>query len=102
MEERTQLQALQLAAIEPEAFPDLQREVGDPPRVIRRVLVVGLERVRQRLHGLQEGRLERLEACRVRQSQLRLMRDPAEQVQVPLRESALARDPDRDASEPST
>ena len=48
--------------VEAELGADLEREVGDPARVRRRVLVVRLERVRERLDRGEERPLERLVA----------------------------------------
>ena len=62
--QRAELEPLQLVRLEPELRADAEREVGDPARVCRRVLVVGLERVRERLDGREERALEGLVARR--------------------------------------
>ena len=79
VEERAELEPLERLRIEPECSADLQRRVGDPARVRRRVLVVRLERVRQRLDGRDERALEVLEVVRVRDRELRLVREAGDE-----------------------
>ena len=79
MEERAELQALQRLRVEAERCSHLERGVRDPTCVRRGVLVLGLERVGERFHGRDERRLEALEAARVRDRELRLVREPGEQ-----------------------
>ena len=74
------------ALVEPELVADAQREVGDPARVRRGVLVVRLERVRERLDRRDERLLEALVVARVRDRELRLVREAAEQAQLALAE----------------
>jgi hypothetical protein len=62
VEERAELEALQLGRLEAELLADPQGEVRDPAGVGGRVLVLRLEGIRERLHGREEGPLERLEA----------------------------------------
>jgi hypothetical protein len=57
----------------------------------RGVLVVRLERVRERLDRRDERLLQALEAASVRDRELRLVRDAAEEAQLALLESLLAR-----------
>src|SRR5205823_2829736 len=87
-EERAELEPLERARFETHLAPDLDREIADPAGVRRRVLVVRLEGVRERLDGRDERVLERLEVARVRERELRLMGEPAEQPQLPLAEGA--------------
>ena len=82
VEERAELEALQLVRLEPELLADLQREVGDPACVRRGVLVVGLERVRERLDGGEERALQRLVARRRLEGEPRLSRDAREQLEL--------------------
>ena len=89
VQERAELEPLQRALAEAELAADAQREVGDPARVRRRVLVVRLERVRERLDGRDERPLEPFVVGRVRDRELRLVREPAEQPQLALAEVAL-------------
>ena len=81
VEERAELEPLQLGGLEAQRLADAQRHVGDPARVRGGVLVVGLERVRQRLDGRDEGLLEALVAAGALQRDGRLVRDAAEQAQ---------------------
>src|SRR5439155_8073025 len=69
VEERAQLESLQRPAVETEALADPERQVCDPARVRRRVLVIRLERIRKRLDGRDEGLLETLEVAGVRERQ---------------------------------
>ena len=84
VEERSELDPLQRLRLEAELLADADRQVGDPARVRGRVLVVGLERVRQRLDRGEEGPLHALEAGRVRDREPGLVREPAEQLQLAL------------------
>src|SRR6202008_39954 len=86
VEKRAELQTLQAQLVEAELAADTQREVGDPAGVGRRVLVVRLDCVRKRLDGGDEGALETLVARGVRDRELRLLRDAAEQPQLALSE----------------
>src|SRR5206468_4717968 len=64
VEERAELEALERGRLEPDLGTYLQRQIGYPARVGRRVLVVRLERVREGLHGREERPLEGLVARR--------------------------------------
>src|SRR5207245_3078556 len=64
------------------AYP--QRHVRDPPCVRVCVLVLGLERVRERLDRGEERPLELAEGERVRDRELGLVRDAAEQLELSL------------------
>ncbi len=96
MEEGTELEPLQLPWLEPELDADPEGEVRDPARVRGRVLVVRLERVRQRLDGGDECPLERLVARGALQGELRLLREAAEQIELSLPVCQLRRDRRRD------
>ena len=100
MEQRAELEPFQLSAVEAEPAADLECEVGDPARVRRRVLVVRLECVRERLDRLEKRRLQRVKARGVRQRQLRLVRDAREQPQLTVRERPFVGRRNRDAPEP--
>src|SRR5438876_3346635 len=76
VEEGAELEPFERVAVEAEGLADLHRHVADPARVRRRVLVVRLERVRERLDGGEERALEALEVARVRDRELRLVGDP--------------------------
>src|SRR4051794_40440169 len=67
--------------VEAELGADLERHVGDRARVRRGVLVVRLERVRQRLDGRDEGALETLEAARALERDRGLIGEAAEKAQ---------------------
>ncbi len=82
VEERAELEPLQRVAVEAELLADEQRRVGDPAGVGGRVLVACLEGVRERLDRREEGALEALEAGRVRDRELGLVRQPAEEVEL--------------------
>ncbi len=84
VEERSELDPLQRSALEPELLADFHGHVPDPARVGRRVLVLRLERVGERLDGREEGALEALEGESVRESHLRLAGDPGEQLELAL------------------
>src|SRR3954470_23464035 len=83
VQERAELEPLQLRLVEPELAADAQRQIGDPTRVRRRVLVVGLERVRERLDRRDERTLEAFEVARVRDRKVRLSRETAEESALP-------------------
>ena len=83
----------------PSSSADLQRQVRDPAGVRGRVLVVRLERVRERLDRLEERPLEVVEAPGVRQCELGLVRDSREQAKLSLVEGAVRRSADRNAAE---
>ena len=91
VQQRAELEPLQRRVVQPQLGADAEREIGDPARVLRRVLVVRLERVRKRLDGGDERPLEPLVAARVRDRQLRLVRDAAEQTQLALAELVATR-----------
>src|SRR5262249_8085489 len=99
VEERAELEPLQRCALETELPADLQGEVGDPARVRRRVLVVGLERVRKGLDGLEERALECVEASGVRQRKPRLVRDARKQPKLALAELTVLGRSDDDAAD---
>src|SRR5439155_17461941 len=86
VEERAQLESLEPTTVETEPLADLERKICDPARVGGRVLVVRFERVGERLHRLEERPLEATEVAGVGQRELRLVRNPGQQAQVPLRE----------------
>ena len=73
---------LSRAPLEAELAADLDRHVADPARVRRRVRVLRLERVRERLDRREERPLERREAPRVRDREPCLARDPGEQLEL--------------------
>ena len=70
--------------------PDQQRHVGDPAGVRRRVGVVRLERVGQRLDGRDERALEHRVVGGALDRQLGLVREAGEQPEAALAEVALA------------
>ena len=74
--------------LEPELLADLDRHVADPAGMRRRVLVLRLERVRERLDGGEERPLEALERERVRERELRLRRDAGEEVELPVAQAS--------------
>ena len=84
MEEGSELEALELLRPEAELLTDLECEVGDPARVGRGVLVVGLEGVCERLYGREERALERLVARRRLQRQPCLARDACQELHLPI------------------
>src|SRR5690242_580937 len=92
VQQRTELEALQLRRLEPELAADAERQVGDPARVRRRVLVIRLERIRERLDRGDEGALETFEVRRVRNCEVRLARETAEQAQLALAEVGVRRE----------
>src|SRR3954462_1898904 len=81
VEQGAQLEALQLRALEAHRLANSHGHVGDPARVRGGVLVVGLERVGERLHRRDEGLLEARVAAGALQRDGRLVRDAAEQAQ---------------------
>ena len=89
MQERAELEPLQRRLVEGKLAADAEREIGDPARVRRRVLVVRLERVRERFDGRDERVLQAFEAARVRDREARLVREAAEQPQLALAEHAV-------------
>src|SRR5207302_6292226 len=82
VQERAELELLERALVETELAANAQREVGDPPRVRRGVLVVRLERVREGLDGGDERALESLVVARACDRELRLVREAAEEAQL--------------------
>src|SRR5204862_7329435 len=88
VQQSTELEPLQRALAEAELAADKQREIRDPARMGRRVLVVRLERIRKGLDGRDEAPLEAFVARRVRNRELRLMREPAEEAKLTLAEVA--------------
>ena len=86
VQESAELEALQRALVEAEFPADPQREIRDPARVGRRVLVVRLERVGERLDGGDERPLETLVTRGVRDRELRLLCETAEQGELALSE----------------
>ena len=93
VEERAELEPLERMLAEAELAADAEREIGDPARVRRGVLVVRLERVRERLDRRDEAALERLEVRRVRDRELRLVREAGEQPQLTLAEVVVSGSP---------
>jgi hypothetical protein len=98
VEESAQLQPLELFLIETQLDADPESEIGDPPGVRRRVLVVGLEGVGERLDRGDERSLERLVAPGALEGELRLLCETAEQLELTVREHALGRDRGSDDS----
>ena len=96
VEEGAELEPLQRVAVETELAADAHRHVGDPARVRRRVLVSRLERVRERLDRGEECALEAREAGRVRDRELRLVCETAEQLQLAVAVLGLGAEGDRD------
>ena len=86
VQQRSELEALQRALVETDLPADPQGEIADPARVIRRVLVVRLERIGERLDGRDERPLETLVARRIGDRELRLLREAAEQRELALSE----------------
>ena len=84
VEERSELEALQGPRFETERLADLEREVGDPACMGRDVRVACLERVRERLDRRQERALEALVVEGVLKGELRLPREPAEELELAL------------------
>ena len=91
VEERAELEALERLTVEPELGADLERGVRDPARMRGRVLVARLERVRERLDRGEERALERLEARRVRDRELGLVGETAQELELALGEWDLRR-----------
>src|SRR4051794_22777327 len=89
VEERAEFEPFQRARVETDLLADLEREVRDPARMRRRVLVVRLECVRQRLDRGEERVLEAREVARVRDRELRLVRETGEKPQLALAECLL-------------
>ena len=86
VEQRSELEPLQRGVVETQLGADAEREIRDPARMLRRVLVVRLERVRKRLDRGHERALEPFVAAGVRDRELRLVGDAAEQPQLALAE----------------
>src|SRR5437868_2654424 len=102
VEERAELEPLERRRVEAEGLADLHRHVADPARVLRGVLVVRLERVRERLDGGEERALEALDGAGVRDRELRLVGDPGQQPQLAVGEVASRLGHrDDDAAEPA-
>src|SRR5512142_2383958 len=99
VEEGAELEPLQRAALEPQLLADHHGHVRDPAGVRGGVLVVRLERVRERLDGGDEGLLEALDRRRALDRQLRLVREAGEQAHPPLVE--LAADGGDEAADPA-
>src|SRR5262249_47278559 len=83
---RAELEVLQRVLVESELPTDPQREIRDPAGVCGRVLVVRLERVGQRFDSGHERALEALVARGICDRELRLLREAAEQRELPLSE----------------
>jgi len=84
---RAELEPLQRALVETELAADAQREVLDPAGVLRRVLVVRLESIGERLDRGDECPLETLVARGVGDRELRLLREAAEQPELAVPEA---------------
>ena len=89
VQERAELEPLQRAVVEADLAADTERKVSNPAGVRRRVLVVRLECVRERLHRRDKAALESLVVRRVRDGEARLMRETAEEPELALAEIAL-------------
>ncbi len=83
VEEGAELQALQRAWLQSELLADAEREIRDPPSVRGDVGVVRLQRVRQRLDRGHERALEPLVAHCALDGELRLLRQSAEELELP-------------------
>src|SRR5439155_8694755 len=94
VQQRAELESLECGVVEPETAADAKREVGVAPRVRRGVLLVRLERVRERLDGRDERALEPFVVARVRDRELGLVRETAEEAQLLL--AAVVADEHRD------
>ena len=86
MQQRAELEALQLALVEAELTADPQGEIRDPARMGGRVLVVRLERVGERLDSGDECPLQARVARGVGDRELRLLRETTEQRELALPE----------------
>ena len=82
VEQRAELEPLQRLTVERELAADEQRHVGDPAGVRRRVLVVRLERVRERRDGRHERALEALVVLGALDRELRLVGEAGEQAKL--------------------
>ncbi len=91
VEERTELEPLHRLAVELQLTADEQRDVGDPAGMRRGVLVVRLERVRERRHRRDERALERCEVLGALDRELRLVSEAARSRGVPVVERAVGR-----------
>ena len=103
VEEGAQLEALELVRLQAQFLTDPEREVGDPARVRRRVLVLCLECIREGLDGCEERALERLVARRRLECESCLAGDAPEQLEIPVVVCRARPDRSRDdAPAPST
>ena len=89
MQEGAELEPLERTLVELERAADTQREIRDPARMRRRVLVVRLQRVGERLDGRNETPFEPFVVVGVRDREPGLVREAAEHAQLPLAEVAL-------------
>ena len=96
VEQRSELDALQRCGVEPELLADRDGHVADPARVRRRVLVLRLESIGERLDGGEECSLEALERERIRECELRLAGDRAQELELPIVQSVAAVERERD------